>query len=92
MSEFFASGLVVDAIAALMLVEGIAIFLWRRRTGQGLAPLDLLFNLAAGLFLLLALRASLTDAGWQAVALFLALAGIAHVADMLRRWQGAPPS
>ncbi|MBZ8132231.1 hypothetical protein [Afifella sp. IM 167] len=87
METFFSSGLVVDAIAALMLVEGIALFLWRRRTGRGIAPLDLLANLAAGLFLLLALRAALTGAGWPAVALFLALGGLAHVADMMRRWQ-----
>ncbi len=87
MAGFFSSGLVVDAIAALMLLEGIAIFLWRRRTGKGIAPLDLLANLAAGLFLLLALRAALTGAGWQAVALFLALGGLAHVVDMASRWE-----
>jgi hypothetical protein len=46
-----------------------------------------LFNLASGACLMLALRAALMQSGWQAVAMFLAAAGVAHVCDLYRRWR-----
>ncbi len=87
MAALFASGHVADFIIVLMVVEGIAIYFWQKRSGRGVAPTGLVFMLAAGIFLLLALRAALTDTGWPAVALFLALGGVAHLADLSRRWR-----
>jgi hypothetical protein len=40
----------------------------------------------AGMCLMLALRAALVDSGWMWVAAFLALSGVAHVADLITRW------
>jgi len=84
-TELFGSGRVVDLIVALMLVEGIALAVYRRQTGRGIATLDWVWNLLAGYFLLLALRAALVHADWRWIALCLALAFAAHLADLLRR-------
>ena len=87
MSELFADGRIVDLILVLMVAEGLAIAVWHRRTGQGMGPADLLVSLAAGAFLLLALRAALTGAGWATIAMWLVGALIAHLADVARRWR-----
>jgi hypothetical protein len=86
-SDFVASGRLVDLVLALMVLEGVLLAAYRRRTGRGIAPADLLANLLAGGALLLALRAALTGAGWTSIALWLALALLAHVADLARRWR-----
>jgi hypothetical protein len=82
----FASPHLVDLVLALMALETLALLYFHRRTGRGIAPRDLLPNVLAGAFLLLALRAALADAaiGWLMAALLLALA--AHLADLARRW------
>ncbi len=85
MAELFASGRVVDAILALMLLEGVALWALGRATGRGLAPGAILTNLAAGAALLLALRAALTGAAWYAVAAWLVAGLLAHLADLWRR-------
>jgi hypothetical protein len=87
MQHLFDSGLAVDFIIAVMLVEAIVLLLWHRRTGKGIAPRDLLATLSAGLFLVLALRLALTGAGAWAMALLLAAGGIAHALDLWRRWR-----
>lgn len=87
MSAWFASGRIVDLILLLMLAEGAALWLWYRRRASGLAPADLLINLASGMSLLLALRAALTGLGWHWIALALIAALCCHVADLRRRWQ-----
>jgi hypothetical protein len=87
MSELLASGRIVDLILALMVLEGIVLIAYNRRTGRGVAPVDLLVNLFAGACLLLALRAALTGLWWRWTALWLAAALLAHLADLWRRWQ-----
>lgn len=47
---------------------------------------ELRHTLFAGLYLMLALRASMTAAPWYVVALLLLAAGLTHAADLLRRW------
>jgi hypothetical protein len=84
-TELFGSGRIVDLIVALMLLEGIALLVYWRRTGRGIATLDWVWNLLAGYFLLLALRAALVRADWRWIALCLALAFAAHLADLWRR-------
>ncbi len=87
MSNIYADGRIIDAILALMLLEAAGFALHHRRTGRGIATADLLPNLAAGVCLLLALRAALT--GWSAVWIALALTGalLAHTTDLRRRWR-----
>lgn len=83
MSDGLASGLLVDAILVLMAVEAAAIAAFGRRVG--LAWRDVAASLVAGAFLLVALRAALVGAAPHWILLCLALALVAHVADMAAR-------
>ena len=87
MADLFASGRFVDLIIVLVVIEAIALAWYWRHTGRGVAPLDLLPNLCAGAFLLLALRVTLTGGGWALAGFCLAAAGLAHLADLYRRWR-----
>ena len=91
MSEALVAGIplvrLVDAAMVLTLLEGLALALYHRVTGRGPAPQALALYLASGLCLMLALRVALagTDAVW--VVLCLSAAGLAHGADIWRRWR-----
>jgi hypothetical protein len=87
MRELFASGRIVELILGFMLVEAVVLGIYHRRSGRGVRPLDLAINLAAGALLLLALRAALVDPDPLAPAPYLAVALLAHLADLARRWQ-----
>jgi hypothetical protein len=87
-TELFATGRIVDLIVGLMVLEGVLLAAWHRRTGRGIAPAGLLPNLLAGVCLLLALRASLSGAGWGWIGVCLAAALAAHIADLRHRWRG----
>ncbi|WP_448582652.1 hypothetical protein [Thermaurantiacus sp.] len=80
MSDWFASGRVVDLVLLVLAVEALAIarFAGGRRS-------ELFGALLPGLFLLLALRAALTDAPWPLIALLLAAALPSHLIDLKRR-------
>jgi hypothetical protein len=82
----FDSGRVIDLIIALMIVEGIGLAFLYYKTGRGIAPVRLFPNLVAGAFLMLALRASLTDAGTTVIASWLLLGLVAHLLDLGLRW------
>jgi hypothetical protein len=86
--DFFHSGRVADVILAVMIAEVLLLMVYRKATGRGLAPVDLIVMMLAGACLVLALRAVLTGSAWHLVALFLAAALIAHLADLYRRWSG----
>jgi hypothetical protein len=86
-SQLFANGHIVDLILGLMVVEALALIVYQRWTGRGIAPLDLLSNLLAGLCLLLALRAALVGAAWGWIAAWLSVALVAHLIDVQRRWK-----
>ena len=87
MADLFASGHLVDLILAVVVVEAAVLLVYWSRTRRGIAPLDLLPNLCAGAFLLLALRATLAGSGWMLASLFLVAAGLAHLTDVARRWR-----
>lgn len=82
-----ASGRVVDVVLAFMLLEALALGVYRARTARGIALPDLAINLLAGVGLLVALRAALTGTGWQWIAGGLFAALFAHAADLARRWR-----
>jgi F0F1-type ATP synthase assembly protein I len=88
MAEFFASGLIIDLILGLVVIEVIALAFWRRRFGIGPTLGGLAANLASGGFLLLAVRAALVDASWEWIAFALLGSLAAHLADLYGRWQG----
>jgi hypothetical protein len=87
MAELFASGRLVDLILIIVAIEAAGLVVYWRFRRQGVSPGDLLPNLFAGAFLLLALRLSLGGAGWELSCASLAVAGIAHLADLARRWR-----
>lgn len=89
MREFFLSARVVDVVLAVLALETLALLAWHRASGRGLSPRALLPNLAAGAFLLLALRAVLGGQSWPWVAAALSAAGLAHLFDLRGRWPGA---
>lgn len=87
MQALFQSGWLVDFVIALTVLEGVALALYYRATGRGVAPRDYALNLVSGLCLMLALRAVLAAAAWHWTAAALAAAGLAHGADLWRRWR-----
>ena len=72
----FARGHAADVVLAVMLAELAAL------TVSGWPLRQALLRLLPGALMILALRAALTGAGWQWVALALALAFPAHLADL----------
>ena len=81
-----------DAILVLVILEAVALVLYHRRTGRGIAPSRLLGNLAAGFCLVLAVRLALagtsrTLGGEAAIGAALFAALIAHLVDLASRWR-----
>ena len=77
----------VALATAAMLLEAVLLLAWYHRTGAGLLPRSLLPTLAAGGGLMGALLAVLTGAPPICLLALLAVAGVAHVVDLRRRWQ-----
>jgi hypothetical protein len=80
MSAFILSGHIIDVIIAVLAIEVLVLALWRR-TGL-VTPI---IAALPGAFLLLALRAALTDAGWLWIGFWLTVSFPAHLADLWRR-------
>ncbi len=89
MEAFFAGGHVADLILAVLVAEAAWLVARHRRTGQGLAPRAVMLATLPGVAFVLALRLALTGAWWGWIAIALAGAGIAHLADLRER--GALP-
>lgn len=87
MSALFASGALIDLVLVVALVEGIALSVFHRATGKGVAPQEFGANLVAGLLLMLAVRNVLVGTWWGWTALCLMGSGAAHGADLRRRWK-----
>jgi hypothetical protein len=85
-TALFMNGRVIDIILLLVLAEAGGLLLLRWSTGRGIAPSALLANLAAGAFLLAALRCGMSGAGDGWVGLCLAMALVAHLTDLRARW------
>ena len=88
MAELIAGGRIIDLILALVMVEAMALALWRRWSGTGPGLRGMAANLASGACLLLAVRAALADAAWEWLALALLGSLLAHVLDLYGRWRG----
>ncbi len=76
----------IDLVIGVTVLEAVLLTLWHQRTGRGVAPAEWRLMLGAGLCLMLALRTVLMSAPFPLTLLFLAAAGIAHLADLKRRW------
>jgi hypothetical protein len=86
-STFLHTGTAVDVILAVVGIEAILLLAVHLVTGRGLAPLDVLGQLMAGVMLLAALRCALTGADGRWTLGFLAASFPAHVFDLVRRWR-----
>lgn len=86
MGELFSSARIIDFIVALMLLELAILAFVRSRMHRGIVPTELAASLAAGMGLLLALRAALLGLSWQHIATWLIFALIAHVLYLTLRW------
>lgn len=86
-AELFSTGLVADLALAIIVVEAAVIWLLRRRAGRGPGLGDVAPFLAAGAFLVLALRTALVGAPWYCTAAALAASGVAHAVDVARRFR-----
>lgn len=86
LSHLLVTGRLVDLILVLVAIEAIVLVVVVRARG-GPRARALVANLAAGAFLLLALRGALTGASpaWIAASLLGAL--VAHLADLAQRWR-----
>ncbi len=72
----------IDGILAFTVIEGCVVVRWRRRSAMDVAAM-----LLPGMCLLLAVRAALAGAAWPWVPAALAVALIAHLADLRLRWR-----
>lgn len=87
MAEIFSSGRAIDWIMAFVILEAFALLALRAFCVNAPSLLSSLANVAAGGFLLLALRFALSGAGGGPVAASLAAAFVAHLADLAGRWK-----
>lgn len=86
MREIFSGTLLIDIVIAVTVIEWLLLSWWHRRTGRGIPMSELRATLLAGLYLMMALRASMVSAPWYVVAMLLLAAGLSHAADLWRRW------
>lgn len=80
------SGL-IELIIAITVFEGVALTLYHRLTGKGVALREFAANLLSGLCLMLALRNALLGQSGGVTALFLSASGVIHASDLWRRWK-----
>ena len=92
MATYLLDGRAIDAIMALVAIEGCVLVTWRTLTGRGPSPAALVANLLAGASLLLALRAALSGASPVIISVCLVIALVAHGADIVGRWRSASSS
>lgn len=83
--QLITSGAITAVILAAMVLEGMVIgFLMLRRRSVSRFR-EYAAGLAAGAFLVLALRAALAGSGWHYIAVFLSLSLLAHFAEIILR-------
>ena len=79
MQPFFTSGHAVDLVLAFMAAEAVALILMKR------PALTVVLTILPGVAMMLALRAAITGAGWQWIAIWLTVSLPLHLADLRHR-------
>jgi hypothetical protein len=87
LNELLAGPRLIELIIAITLLEGVALTLYHRMTGKGVAPKEFAANLLSGLCLMLALRSALLGHSGGVTALFLSASGAIHASDLWRLWK-----
>ena len=80
LEALFGNGNIAFVAGCILLVEALCLVVISRRPA-----VTVIANGLSGLFLILALNASLSGGGLPSVALWLSLGGLAHVADVIAR-------
>jgi hypothetical protein len=89
LAALLAAPWLVDAIIAGVIVEGVALAAYRRRTGRGMPVRELASFLGAGLALLVALRTGSGPRGAGGTLVFagaMAVGLACHVWHLAQRW------
>jgi uncharacterized protein involved in response to NO len=92
MNHFVLNESWIDAILGLVILEGLLLVAWRAWTGRGPKPGPLIANLLAGGFILLALRLAISGGSLVWIATCLAFSLIAHLIDLVSRWESPSPN
>ncbi len=79
------TALLVDLVLLVLALEAALLCVRHARTGRGPSPRELAGLLGAGLFLTLAVRFAVAGLSLPWIGCSLALAGLAHLADLRRR-------
>jgi len=90
LAQLYQGPLVADLAIGFILLETVFLWALHHFVGWGLAPKHYVLTVLSGLFLMLALRCALTPDGWPGMGLFLIAAGLAHGADLRRRFGKQP--
>ena len=90
LSELILSGRIIDIVLGVLILELLFISILYRTKGKGIPPYPLIVNIGAGGSLALAIKAAVTDAGWQWIAAWLIASLVFHVLDISARWQRGP--
>lgn len=85
MPQLLASGRLVDIAVFVIGLELAGLLLLRKRLAPGLRPMDLVGQLLAGAFLLLAVRTVVTGGDYRLTLLLLTASFPAHLFDLVRR-------
>ena len=85
LKSFFSSGRVADLLLLVMAAEFVGLALRAPRARRRVVVTDLLFALAPGACLTLAMRLALTGAPWPWIAACLTAALPVHIIDLVRR-------
>ena len=83
----FSAATLVSIAIVITVLEALALWLYHRRTGRGIAGRNFMPNLLSGLLLMFALRLHMEGIGWPPTAALLAGAGAFHALDLWRRWR-----
>jgi hypothetical protein len=78
---------IITLVIGFTLIEGAALWMYRRATGKGVSGRDFTANWISGLCLMCALRSAVVDAWWVWVAIWMLGSGVAHWSDLWARWQ-----
>jgi hypothetical protein len=84
LETFFQTGLAIDLILIVVVLEVVVLAVWPRLRGS-MTLLDVVSLVAPGVMLMLALRSALTDAPNTMTAVFLTAAFACHLWDVARR-------
>ena len=87
MSGWFTDGRILHAVLAILCLEFFALALIARAAARRASMTGLMLTVASGLLLVLAVLLMQADVDWRFAASSLGLSGLAHVADVIRRWR-----